>query len=66
MECKKVLYLIGIQDFLDNFWTVLWEKLRTKLLCFTSHHPQTDGQMEVFNRILSQLLKTIVQINLKN
>ena len=62
MECQEVLYLIGIQDFLAIFGR-LWGKLGTKLFFSTSHHPQTDGQTEVVNRTLSQLLRTIVQKN---
>ena len=52
--------------FLSYFWKVLWEKLGTKLLLSTNCHPQTDGQIEAVNRILSTLLCTIIQKNLKN
>jgi len=47
--------------FLIYFWKTLWGKLGTKLLFSTTYHPQTYGQTEVVNRILSQLLCAVIQ-----
>jgi hypothetical protein len=52
--------------FLSYFWKVLWGKLGTKLLYSITCHPQTNGQIEVVNRTLTQLLWAIIQKNLKN
>ena len=51
--------------FLSYYWKVLWGKLGTKFLFSTTCHPQTDGQTEVVNRTLSQLLHTVINRNLK-
>ena len=71
---KEIVRLHGIpktmvsdQDskFLNHFWRTLWGKLGTSLLFSTCYHPQTDGQTEVTNRSLVNLLRRYVGKNAK-
>ncbi|GJX86205.1 RNA-directed DNA polymerase [Tanacetum coccineum] len=46
--------------FMGHFWRTLWRKLGTKLQFSSSHHPQINGQTEVVNRRLGNLLRSLV------
>ncbi|GJW86993.1 RNA-directed DNA polymerase, partial [Tanacetum coccineum] len=51
--------------FVSHFWRTLWRHLGAKLQFSSSHHPQTDGQTEVTNRSLGNLLRCLVGDNKK-
>ena len=50
--------------FISHFWRILWRKLGTTLQFNSSYHPQTDGQTEVVNRSLGNLLRSFVGKNI--
>ena len=44
----------------SNFWKVLFENLGTRLNFFLAYHPQMDGQSEIANLTILDLLKAYV------
>ena len=45
--------------FVSKFWQELWGILGSKLRMSNAHHPQTDGQTEVMNRVVESVLEMI-------
>ena len=50
--------------FISHFWRTLRRKLGTTLRFNSSYHPQTDGQTEVVNQSLGNLLRSFVEKNI--
>jgi hypothetical protein len=46
--------------FVGHLWRTLWKKLGTSLSFSSAYHPYMDGQTEVVNRSLGDLLRSLV------
>ncbi|PKU84124.1 RNA-directed DNA polymerase [Dendrobium catenatum] len=47
--------------FVSHFWRELWKRLHTDINLSSAYHPQSDGQTEVVNRTLGNMLRCLVQ-----
>ena len=63
MACLSQLYPIEIHRdprITSNFWKGLFENLGTKLNFSSANHPQMDGQSEIANLTIIDLLEAYV------
>jgi len=47
------------------FWKILWHKMKTKIQFSSAFHPQTDGQTELVNMSLGNLLRCLIGESLR-
>lgn len=52
--------------FLSHFWSSLWHMANTELNFSSTYHLQMDGQIEVVNRSLGNLLLCLFGDNVKS
>ena len=63
-ELPKTIVSDRDTKFVSYFWKTLWGMSKTKLKFSTAYHPQTDGQTEVINYSLENLLCCLVRDHL--
>ena len=61
---SKVIISDKDPKFTGNFWKSLFKGLDTKLNFSTAYHPQMDGQTEIVNQVLEDMLRMYVRDHL--
>jgi imidazoleglycerol phosphate dehydratase HisB len=51
--------------FVGHFWRTLWNNIDTNISFSSSYHPQTNEKIEAINKILGNILRILVNENLK-
>ena len=46
--------------FVSRFWRRYCERYRTKLKLSSAHHPETDGQTEIANKIVKNYFRSFI------
>ena len=52
--------------FISNFWKTLFKLLGTKIAPSTAYHPQTDGQTEIANRKVEEMIRAFANFRKDN
>ena len=52
--------------FMSKFWKTLFKLLGTKISPSSAYHPQTDGQSEILNRKLEEMIRSFVSFDKKD
>ena len=52
--------------FMSKFWNALFSLLGTKIAPSSAYHPQTDGQSEILNRKLEEMIRSFVSFDKKD
>ena len=52
--------------FMSNFWKTLFKLLGTKIAPSTAFHPQTDGQTEIANRKVEEMIRAFANFRKNN
>ena len=62
------LNIISDRDpiFMSKFWKALFQSLGTKLSPSSAYHPQTDGQTEIMNRKIEEMIRSFVNYDKSN
>lgn len=65
-DLPLIIVLDSDSRFIGHFWRSFWKLFKTSLNMSSAYHPQIDGQTEVINRSLGNMLRCLVSDNLRS